>query len=101
MGHLHKQEGAPPQHTTVIVPAQTIDAPDYLAYSIFTMLCCCLPLGIAALVYSIQTQDANRMGNGAEAQRNSRKARILAHTALGLGILLVLGVTVMVVVSKN
>ncbi|ROL41414.1 hypothetical protein DPX16_6812 [Anabarilius grahami] len=27
--------------------------PDYLCYSIFTMLCCCLPLGSAALVYSI------------------------------------------------
>uniref|UniRef100_A0A8D3BS27 Uncharacterized protein n=1 Tax=Scophthalmus maximus TaxID=52904 RepID=A0A8D3BS27_SCOMX len=26
---------------------------DYLCYSIFTMLCCCLPLGIAALIYSI------------------------------------------------
>lgn len=26
---------------------------DYMCYSIFTMLCCCLPLGIAALIYSI------------------------------------------------
>lgn len=25
---------------------------DYLGYSIFTLLCCCLPLGIMALVYS-------------------------------------------------
>lgn len=27
--------------------------PDYMCYSVFTMLCCCLPLGVAALVYSI------------------------------------------------
>uniref|UniRef100_A0A8C1W260 Si:dkey-33i11.9 n=1 Tax=Cyprinus carpio TaxID=7962 RepID=A0A8C1W260_CYPCA len=27
-------------------------APDYMGYSIFTMLCCCFPLGIVALVYS-------------------------------------------------
>jgi len=26
---------------------------DYLCYSIFTLLCCCMPLGSAALVYSI------------------------------------------------
>lgn len=25
---------------------------DYLGYSIFTLLCCCLPLGIIALIYS-------------------------------------------------
>uniref|UniRef100_A0A8B9GZG9 Uncharacterized protein n=1 Tax=Astyanax mexicanus TaxID=7994 RepID=A0A8B9GZG9_ASTMX len=31
--------------------------PDYLGYSIFTMLCCCLPLGVAALVYSINVSD--------------------------------------------
>ncbi|KAJ7304115.1 hypothetical protein JRQ81_011640 [Phrynocephalus forsythii] len=60
--------------------------PDYMAYSIFTMLCCCLPLGVAALVYSIQTQESNRIGNSAAARRTSRTARILAHTALGLGL---------------
>ncbi|KAL0171409.1 hypothetical protein M9458_031720, partial [Cirrhinus mrigala] len=27
--------------------------PDFLCYSIFTMLCCCVPLGSAALVYSL------------------------------------------------
>lgn len=35
-------------HTPLVNPA-----PDYLAYSIFTLICCCLPLGIAALVYSV------------------------------------------------
>lgn len=27
--------------------------PDYMCYSIFTLFCCCLPLGIAALVNSV------------------------------------------------
>ncbi|XP_028325472.1 proline-rich transmembrane protein 1-like [Gouania willdenowi] len=59
---------------------------DYLGYSIFTMLCCCLPLGIAALVYSISAREANNMGNQAAAERSSRTARTLNHVALGIGI---------------
>ncbi|XP_015273575.1 PREDICTED: proline-rich transmembrane protein 1-like [Gekko japonicus] len=78
-----------PVHTTVIVPVEPTHEPDYLGYSIFTMLCCCVPLGIAALVYSIRTRDANRMGNGTEAQQNSRMARNFAHSALFVGIALI------------
>ncbi|XP_028984636.1 synapse differentiation-inducing gene protein 1-like [Betta splendens] len=59
---------------------------DYLGYSIFTMLCCCLPFGIAALVYSIFTREANRAGDQAEAERNSRLAKTLNHVALGIGL---------------
>jgi len=41
------------QPTVFVTAAPLADpVPDYLCYSIFTMLCCCLPLGIAALVYS-------------------------------------------------
>lgn len=42
-------------HSTVYVTQGPLANPvnDYLGYSIFTMLCCCLPLGIAALIYSI------------------------------------------------
>ncbi|XP_060113820.1 proline rich transmembrane protein 1B-like [Heteronotia binoei] len=88
----------PSLHTTIIVPVQPTHEPDYLAYSIFTMLCCCLPLGIAALVFSVQTRDANRMGNAAEARRNSQMARNLAHAALGIGIVLLIVIIVLNVV---
>ncbi|XP_067252849.1 proline rich transmembrane protein 1B-like [Chanodichthys erythropterus] len=60
--------------------------PDHLCYSIFTMLCCCLPLGSAALVYSITTRDANMFGHQPIASRNSRMARILNHVSVGLGL---------------
>ncbi|XP_068999410.1 proline-rich transmembrane protein 1 [Embiotoca jacksoni] len=59
---------------------------DYLGYSIFTMMCCCLPLGIAALIYSISAREANHVGDQMTAERSSRTARTLNHVALGLGI---------------
>ncbi|KAL8220132.1 UNVERIFIED_CONTAM: hypothetical protein K2H54_039378 [Gekko kuhli] len=87
-------------HTTVIVPVQPPHAPDHLAYSIFTMLFCFLPLGIGALVYSLRTRDANQMGNAAEAQRNSRTARTLAHSALFVGIVLAKIIIIFILVSR-
>ncbi|XP_008285132.1 dispanin subfamily A member 2b-like isoform X2 [Stegastes partitus] len=59
---------------------------DYLCYSIFTLLCCFWPLGVAALVYSISTRTANQAGDQVMAERNSRTARTLNHVAVGLGI---------------
>ncbi|KAJ8289744.1 hypothetical protein GJAV_G00004810 [Gymnothorax javanicus] len=64
--------------------------PDYLGYSIFTMLCCCLPLGLAALICSIQTRDANNQGLLQKAEESSRKARNLNHAALGIGITIII-----------
>ncbi|XP_077788257.1 uncharacterized protein LOC144328473 [Podarcis muralis] len=75
----------PPQ-TITITPVQPCNEPDHLGYSIFAMLCCCLPLGIAALVYSIQTRDANHMGRTVVAKQKSRQALKLAHSAVGVGI---------------
>lgn len=59
---------------------------DYLCYSIFTMLCCCLPIGIAALVCSILAREANQVGDQLGAERSSRTARTLNHVAVGVGI---------------
>ncbi|XP_041844535.1 proline-rich transmembrane protein 1-like [Melanotaenia boesemani] len=59
---------------------------DYLGYSIFTLLCCCLPLGICALVHSISTRDAIQRGDQVAAERYSSTARTLNHVALGIGL---------------
>ncbi|KAK9394542.1 proline-rich transmembrane protein 1-like [Crotalus adamanteus] len=79
-----------PQQTVLITPVYPSVEPDYLAYSIFTMLFCCLPLGIAALVFSIQTRDANHSGNIMAAKRNSKLARNFSHAALGFGIVILI-----------
>ncbi|XP_059195700.1 synapse differentiation-inducing gene protein 1-like [Centropristis striata] len=81
---------------TVYVARGPLEHPlnDYLCYSIFNLVCCCLPLGIAALIYSIFTREANRSGDRIDAERNSRIARTLNHVGLGIG----LGVIVLTIV---
>ncbi|XP_026083393.1 synapse differentiation-inducing gene protein 1-like [Carassius auratus] len=81
------------QHMVTVQPTVEVftplanPLPDYLCYSIFTMLCCCLPLGSAALVYSITTRDANMFGHQHIASRNSRMARILNHVNVAVGLI--------------
>ncbi|KAL6108856.1 uncharacterized protein ACO6RY_12113 [Pungitius sinensis] len=74
---------------------------DYLCYSIFTLLCCCLPLGIAALIYSISAREANHAGDQASAERSSRMSKILNHVGLGLGIGFIVLCIVYAVVLAN
>ncbi|XP_051721060.1 synapse differentiation-inducing gene protein 1-like [Ctenopharyngodon idella] len=76
--------------------------PDYLCYSIFTMLCCCLPLGIVALIYSINTRNANMSGQQQIAENNSKMALTVNHIALGIGLaLFVVYIACVIVVSVN
>ncbi|XP_050987974.1 synapse differentiation-inducing gene protein 1-like [Labeo rohita] len=84
----------PGQSVVAVQPAVFVTAaplanpvPDYLGYSIFTMLCCCLPLGIAALVFSCSTRDANYSGRRELAERNSKTARTLNHVGVGVGLI--------------
>lgn len=90
-----------PQQIILVSPPPAKEN-DYLGYSIFTLLCCCLPLGIVALVYSIQTRDANNSGNTGQAQQSSRMARIFNHTALGVGIVvLIVWVAIVIAISVS
>ena len=60
---------------------------DCLAYAIFTCLCCFWPLGIVALIRSIQCRSAISHGNMVEAQRMSKQTKGFAHAALICGII--------------
>ncbi|TWW77244.1 synapse differentiation-inducing gene protein 1-like [Takifugu flavidus] len=65
-------------------------APTYLGWSIFNTLCCCLPLGIAAIVYSCRVQNANAVGDNTVATDASRTAKMLNIIALVCGIILLI-----------
>lgn len=90
------QPGAVTVQPAVFVSAGPLANPvnDYLAYSIFTLMCCCLPLGVAALIYSISAREANHVGDQITAERSSRTARTLNHVGLGLG----LGVIILTII---
>ncbi|CAL1570454.1 unnamed protein product [Knipowitschia caucasica] len=59
--------------------------PTYLGWSIFSTLCCCLPLGIAAIVCSCRAQNANSEGDQIMAKDASRTAKILNVIGLVCG----------------
>ncbi|XP_036071941.1 proline-rich transmembrane protein 1 isoform X2 [Oryzias melastigma] len=89
---MNQQHPAQPHTVTVQPTVYVAQAPlnpvkDYMGYSIFTLLCCCLPLGIAALIHSINAREANFSGDRMRAERNSRTAKTLNHVALGIGLL--------------
>ncbi|KAF4102824.1 proline rich transmembrane protein 1B-like [Onychostoma macrolepis] len=86
----------PEQPVVAVQPAVFVSAaplscpvPDYLGYSIFTMLCCCFPLGIAALLFSFFTRNTNYSGQRELAEKNSKMALILNHAALGTGLIFI------------
>jgi hypothetical protein len=61
--------------------------PNYLVQSILVTLCCCMPFGIVALVYSAQVSSKLAAGDVAGAQACSRNASKWSIIALVAGIL--------------
>lgn len=80
--------GAPPSPRNA---PQTIGAgatvPNYLVQSILVTLCCCVPLGIVAIVYSAQVNGKLAAGDIAGAQEAAKKAKMWGWIAFGSGIL--------------
>ncbi|XP_018427201.1 PREDICTED: dispanin subfamily A member 2b-like [Nanorana parkeri] len=63
---------------------------DYLVWSIFSLICCFCPLGLAALIFSIKSRDANNQNDADTAEKHSRTSLYLNIAALVLGIILII-----------
>ncbi|KAM9452909.1 uncharacterized protein ACWYII_012253 [Salvelinus alpinus] len=64
----------------------------YQGWSIFNTLCCCLPIGIAAIICScrLMAANANAVGEATAAAEASRIAKILNVVGLVIGIVLII-----------
>ena len=78
------QPGSPikPNHGT---PAG--GKPDnYLVHAIIVTLCCCLPFGVASIVFASQVDSKWNKGDYAGAQKASDQAKLFFWLSLGLGL---------------
>ena len=60
--------------------------PSYLWQSIVVTACCCLPFGIAAIIFAAQVSSKLAAGDVQGAMESSRKAKMWCWIAFGLGI---------------
>jgi hypothetical protein len=67
-------------------PAAGQKVPNYLVQAILVTLCCCLPVGIPAIVFAAQVNSKVAAGDLAGAEVASRKAKMWCWIAFGLGI---------------
>jgi len=68
--------------------APTANIPNYLVQSILVTLFCCLPLGVAAIVYAAQVNGKVASGDIAGAHESSAKAKKFCWWAVGAGVII-------------
>ncbi len=70
--------------TPPVQPQQNI--PNYLVQSILVTLFCCLPLGIAAIVFAAQVNGKLAGGDAAGAMDSAKKAKMFCWISFGIGL---------------
>jgi len=60
---------------------------NYLVESIVVTICCCLPFGIAAIVFAAQVNGKLQAGDIAGAQDAANKAKMFCWIGFGIGLL--------------
>lgn len=69
------------------MPQKPVNWVPYLILSIISTLCCCLPFGVAGIVFSAKINSAMLAGNLEEAQNNAKMARIWIIVSFAIGLL--------------
>ena len=91
-----------------VAPPPVSDAPyaipSHLAMAIFSTLCCCLPLGIVAIVFASQVSSKVAAGDIAGAQAASHNAKVWGILSIVLGFIgsvIVFGAQVLLYMAAN
>ena len=81
-----------PQVTVTLTPSTNPGSPSptYLTHSILACLCCFWPIGIAAIVFAIRTNNHNGRGNWEAAKRSSKNAFTCCAAALVCGAIIIM-----------
>jgi hypothetical protein len=93
---MHNAPGAPsafnaPAHNSFGSMSSAGDKPaNFLWQSIVATLLCCLPLGIAAIVFASKVDSAWTSGQYEVAQDAARKAKMFTFISIGVGAVVVL-----------
>ncbi|HEV7798920.1 MAG TPA: CD225/dispanin family protein [Pyrinomonadaceae bacterium] len=61
--------------------------PNYLIPAILSTVLCCLPLGVASIIFATQVNSKLATGDVAGAMEASKKAKMFMFIAVGLGLL--------------
>ncbi|XP_066914637.1 proline-rich transmembrane protein 1-like [Clytia hemisphaerica] len=79
----------PPPGTVYMAPQQVVmepPPPDWALLSWFTCLCCCWPIGLIAVIKSLDVGSAIRSGDMVRAKESSESAKKFAYLAFACGI---------------
>ncbi len=76
----------PPPRPSYGAPPPTTPIPNYLIQSILVTLCCCLPLGVVAIIFAAQVNSKLAAGDIAGAREASANAKKFVWIAFILGI---------------
>jgi len=63
---------------------------NHLAKAIFSTICCCLPFGIAAIVFAGQVNRKIQQGDYEGAKESADKADLWANVSIGIGAMIII-----------